>query len=129
MLPQVRARGGARQRLFPADAEREDCVQRLARVAEVETLTVYAWSLLPNHFHLLVRTRRQPLALSMRALLTGSAGAFNRRSRRSGHVLQNRYKSVVCNEAVYCLELVRSLHLHPLRARSVADVEGVAQYA
>ena len=50
VLPQVRARGGARQRLFPADAEREDCVQRLARLAAAEALTVYAWSLLPNHF-------------------------------------------------------------------------------
>ena len=90
---------------------------------------MYAWALLPNHFHLLVRTGRHPLARSMRSLLTGYAGAFNRRSRRSGHVLQNRYQSVVCDEAVYCLALVRSLHLKPVRARSVAALEGVAQSA
>ncbi len=129
MLHHVRARGSARQRLFQADAEREDVVQRLARVAEAEALRVYAWALLPNHFHLLVRTGRHPLARSMRSLLTGYAGAVNRRSQRSGHVLQNRYKSVVCDEAVYLLELVRSLHLHPLRARSVANLEGLAKYA
>jgi hypothetical protein len=61
----------------------------------------------------------------MRSLLTGYAGAFNRRYRRSGHVFQNRYKSVVCDEEVYFLELVRYLHLNPLRARTVADLEGL----
>jgi len=49
VLHPVRARGSARQQLFPADADREDCVQRLARLAEAEALTVYAWALLPNH--------------------------------------------------------------------------------
>ena len=93
VLHQVMTRGIARQRLFQDDADREDFVQRLARVAATEALTVYAWALLPNHFHLLVRTGRQPLARSMRSLLTGYAGAFNRRSRRSGHVFQHRYKS------------------------------------
>jgi putative transposase len=70
-LHPVRARGSARQRLLQDDAEREDFVQRLARVAAAEALRVYAWALLPNHFHLLVRTGRHPLARSMRALLTG----------------------------------------------------------
>ena len=95
VLHQVKARGSARQRIFQDDADREDVVQRLARLAETGALTVYAWALLPNHFHLLVRTGRQPLARSMRSLLTGYAGAVNRRYRRSGHLLQNRYKSVV----------------------------------
>ena len=94
--------------IFQDDANREDFVQRLARIAEAEALTVYAWALLSNHLQLLVRARRQPLARSMHLLLTGYAGAFNRRYRRSGHVFQNRYKSVVCDEEVYFLELVRS---------------------
>ncbi len=120
----MRARGSARQRLFQEDAEREDFVPRLARAAGAEALTVYAWSLLPNHFHLLVRTGRQPLARSMRALLAGYAGAFNRCSRRRGQVLQNRYNSVVCDAAGYLLALVRSLPLKPVRARSVAALGG-----
>ncbi len=98
--PRLDAPGVLHQvRIFQDDADREDFVQRLARVAAAEALTVYAWARLPNHFHLLVRTGRQPLARSMRSLLTGYAGAFNRRYRRSGHVFQNRYKSVVCDEA------------------------------
>jgi len=129
VLHHVMARGIERQRIFQDDTDQEDFVQRLARLAAAETLTVYAWVLLPNHFHLLVRTGRQPLARSMRSLLTGYAGAFNRRYRRSGHLFQNRYKSVVCDEAVDFLELARYLHLNPMRARVVADLEGLANYA
>ncbi|MBI3800594.1 MAG: transposase [Deltaproteobacteria bacterium] len=70
VLPHVMAQGIAQQRIFQDDAAREDCVQRLARLAEAEALTVYAWALLPNHFHLLVRTGRQSLARRLRSLLT-----------------------------------------------------------
>ena len=123
------ARGTERQRIFQDDADRENFVQRVAGLVDAAALTVYAWALLPNHFHLLVRTGRQPLARSMRSLLTGYAGAFNRRYRRKGHLFQNRYKSVVCDEETYFLELVRYLHLNPLRARLVTDLAGLAEYA
>jgi REP element-mobilizing transposase RayT len=123
------ARGTERQRIFQDDADRENFVQRVAGLVDAAALTVYAWALLPNHFHLLVRTGRQPLARSMRSLLTGYAGAFNRRYRRKGHLFQSRYKSVVCDEETYFLELVRYLHLNPLRARLVTDLAGLAEYA
>jgi hypothetical protein len=56
---------------------------------------VYARALVGDHAHLPVRTKGRPLARSMRSLLTGYAGAFNRRHRRSGHLFQNRCKSIV----------------------------------
>lgn len=118
-----------RQLIFRDDADRMDFVQRLARLAEARSVSVYAWALLPNHFHVLVRTGQQSLARSMRSLLTGYAGAFNRRHQRSGHLFQNRYKSVVCEEEGYFLELVRYLHLNPVRAGIVADVASLASYA
>ena len=69
-------------------------------------MMVYAWSLMPNHFHLLVRTAKVPLSQGMRSLMSGYAGYFNRRHRRDGHVFQNRFKSIDCEEEVYllCLE-------------------------
>jgi len=129
VLHHVMARGIMRQPIFRTDADRDDFVQRLARLAEAQSVSVYAWALLPNHFHVLLRTGQQPLARSMRSLLTGYAGAFNRRHHRSGHLFQNRYKSIVCEEEVYLLELVRYLHLNPLRAGIVSDLEGLACYA
>lgn len=52
----------------------------------------------------------------MRRLLTGYAVAFNRRHNRSGHLFQNRYKSILCEEDAYLLELIHYIHLNPLRA-------------
>ena len=52
----------------------------------------------------------------MRRLLTGYAVWFNRRHQRFGHLFQNRYKSIVCEEDSYLLELVRYIHLNPVRA-------------
>jgi putative transposase len=82
----------------------------------------------PNHAHLLVRSGYRPLARSMRSLLTGYAGAFNRRHQRAGHLFQNRYKSVVVEEEAYLLELVRYLHLNPLRAGIVPDLRALDRY-
>lgn len=64
----------------------------------------------------------------MRRLLTGYAIYFNLRHNRSGHLFQNRYKSIVCEEDAYLLELVRYIHLNPLRAGLVADLAGLDDY-
>jgi len=64
----------------------------------------------------------------MRSLLTGYAGAFNRRHKRSGYLFQNRYKSIVVEEEPYLLELVRYLHLNPLRAKLVPDLRARDRY-
>ncbi len=66
---------------------------------------------------------------SLRSLLTGYAGTFNRRHKRGGHLFQNRYKSIVVEEEPYLLELVRYLHLNPLRAGLVADLDALDRYA
>jgi len=128
VLHHVMVRGIERRPLFRDNEDRDDFVNRLAGLAQAGALSVYAWALLPNHAHLLVRTGARPLARSMRSLLTGYAGAFNRRHRRAGHLFQNRYRSVVVEEEPYFLELVRYLHLNPLRAGVVKDLPGLDRY-
>jgi hypothetical protein len=64
----------------------------------------------------------------MRKVLTGYAVTFNRRYRRSGHLFQNRYKSILCEEDVYLQELVRYIHLNPLRAGVVKDLRELGSY-
>jgi len=64
----------------------------------------------------------------MRRLLTGYAIYFNFRHKRSGHLFQNRYKSFVCEEEAYQLELVRYIHLNPLRAGLVEDLTALESY-
>jgi hypothetical protein len=88
----------------------------------------YAWALIPNHFHLLLKTGNVPIATVMRKLLTGYAVTFNRRHRRVGHLFHNRYKSILCQEESYLLELVRYLHLNPLRANLVNSMRQLDWY-
>jgi putative transposase len=121
--------GIARQAIFRDDRDRARLLDRLAALLEESGSACYAWALIPNHFHLLLRTGRLPLAQVMRRLLTGYAMAFNGRYRRAGHVFQNRYKSILCQEEPYLLELVRYIHLNPVRAGLVPDKEGLDGYA
>jgi putative transposase len=128
VLHHIMVRGLDRQAIFRDDQDRDDFVGRLARLVEAGAWSVYAWALLPNHAHLLARTTQRPLARTMRSLLTGYAGAFNRRHKRSGHLFQNRYRSIVVEEESYFLELVRYLHLNPLRAGVVPNMRTLADY-
>jgi len=112
-LHHVMGRGIERATIFQSDEDRHDFVRRLAALCRDGMWVVYAWALMPNHFHLLVRTGQRPLAQSMRKLLTGYVVNFNRRHKRYGHLFQNRYKSIVCEEEPYLLELTRYIHLNP----------------
>ena len=77
---------------------------------------------MPNHFHILCKTGNLPLSKSMGKLLTGYVVNFNRRRRRYGHLFQNRYKSIVCQEDIYPKELIRYIHLNPVRGKLVKDL-------
>ncbi len=121
-------RGIERTTIFRDDRDRADFVARVAALVTAGAWRVYAWALLPNHAHLLVRTGTRPLPRCMRSLLTGYAGAFNRRHHRVGHLFQNRYKSIVVEAEPYLLELVRYLHLNPLRAHVVPDLRHLERY-
>ena len=128
-LHHIICRGIERRKLFLNDDDRDDFVDRISRiVSESETLC-YAWALIPNHFHLLLRTGNVPITTVMRRLLTGYAVSFNYRHRRHGRLFQNRYKSILCQEEPYLLELVRYIHLNPLRASIVADLKALDWYA
>jgi hypothetical protein len=87
-----------------------------------------AWALLPNHAHFLLRTGSRPIADLMRRVLTGYAVVFNRRHRRHGKLFQNRYKSILCQEDPYLIELVRYIHLNPLRAGLVKDLDELERF-
>ncbi len=75
-LHHVMVRGIERRPIFRDDQDRADFLGRLGALAAGNAWAVYAWALLPNHFHLLVRTGQRPLAQPMGARLAGYAGAF-----------------------------------------------------
>lgn len=121
-LHHVIGRGIEKKPIFFTDDDRHDFIERLGDLCLEGGLDVYAWALIPNHFHLLCKTRNRSLADNMRRLLTGYAINFNKRHDRHGHLFQNRYKSIVCQEETYLKQLVRYIHLNPLRADLVPDL-------
>lgn len=123
VLHHVMGRGIEGKEIFLGDADRDDFISRLAKLVEDDAMDIYAWALLPNHFHLLCKTNKRPLSSSMRKLLTGYVVNFNMRHKRHGHLFQNRYKSIVCQEDAYLLELVRYIHLNLIRVGLVKDME------
>ena len=128
VLHHVMIRGIERRDIFRNDNDRDDLIERLAKLLPDTNICCYAWAFLPNHAHFLFRTGVVGLATLMRRLLTGYAGGFNRRHQRTGHLFQNRYKSIICQEDVYLKELVRYIHLNPLRAGVVPDLLQLDKY-
>ena len=127
-LHHVMGRGIDGIKIFRNTKDRKDFLERLGDLCEADALRVYAWALMSNHFHLLLRTGNQPLSISMRKLLTGYVVNYNRRHNRYGHLFQNRYKSIICEDDPYLLELTRYIHLNPLRAGIVKDLTGLRLY-
>jgi REP element-mobilizing transposase RayT len=128
LLHHVIVRGIEKRPVFLDDQDREEFLSRFSQLlAETET-DCYAWALLDSHFHLLLQPHAVKLSSLMRRLLTGYAVVFNLRHQRAGHLFQNRYKSIVCDGDSYLLELVRYVHLNPLRAGIVASLESLDAY-
>ena len=127
-LHHVMGRGIDGIKIFRNKNDHEDFLSRLEHLCEKKTLSIYAWALMDNHFHLLVRTGKHSLSDSMRKLLTGYVVNYNRRYKRYGHLFQNRYKSILCEDDPYLLELTRYIHLNPLRAGVVKDMRELRRY-
>ena len=127
-LHHIIVRGIERKKIFRSDGDRKNFLDRLGEIVSETKTDCFAWALIPNHLHLLLRTGLSPISRVMSRLLTGYAVSFNRKYRRHGQLFQNRYKSILCQEDRYLLELVRYIHLNPLRARLVEDMKSLDKY-
>jgi REP element-mobilizing transposase RayT len=121
-------RGIEKRRIVDDETDRRNFVRRLGALAEETRTPIYAWALMSNHVHILLCSGALGLAKFMRRLLTGYAVSYNLRHRRHGHVFQNRYKSIVCDGDSYFTELVRYIHLNPLRVELVKDLKELERY-
>lgn len=127
-LHHVIVRGVGKRSIVDDRKDRGNFVSRMGEVASDTGTEIYAWALMTNHAHILLRSGTFGLSRYMRRLLTGYAISYNLRHHRHGHLFQNRYKSIVCEEETYFLELVRYIHLNPLRAGLVISLAGLDRY-
>lgn len=143
-LHHIIVRGIDRQAIFANDKDRENFLERLSHLLPETDTPCFAWALMTNHVHLLLRTGNVPVASIMRRLLSGYAVHFNRRHQRHGHLFQNRYKSILCEEDRYLKQLVayipdsgwnrgrggglESVRIHGLQCPDGQEATGLAGY-
>jgi len=127
-LHHVIIRGIEQRQIVDDDKDRRNFVNRMGTLALETDTAINAWALMTNHVHILLRSGPVGLSKYMKRLLTGYAIFYNRRHRRHGHLFQNRYKSIVVEEDSYFQELVRYIHLNPLRVGIVDSITKLDRY-
>ena len=114
--------------IFEDDQDRQKFIERLGKNIVEAKCSIYAWVLMTNHVHLLFKSGGKGISAVMRKLLTWYAIYYNRRHRRTGHLFENRYKSILCDEDNYLLALIRYIHLNPMRAGMIKTMEELDHY-
>jgi len=127
-LHHIMVRGIDKVKIFRDDEDKVRFLERLGQNVEEGKSSVYAWALMDNHVHILFKSGKDGISTVMRKLLTWYAQYFNRRHRRTGHLFENRYKSILCDEDNYLLALIRYIHLNPVRANLVTTLEQLDNY-
>ena len=127
-LHHIMVRGIDGKAVFTPEVNRIDLVNRFSELVPKTGTSVYAWAIMPNHVHILVRTGDEPISKFMHRLLTGYAISYNLRNERKGHVFQGRFKSILVQEEVYFVRLVKYIHLNPLKAHIVDELSALRSY-
>jgi len=127
-LHHIMIRGINKSDIFKDDQDKTLFVERLGQNVIDGKCSVYAWVLMDNHVHLLFKSGQQGISAVMRKFLTWYAQYFDRRHGRTGHLFENRYKSILCEEDNYLLALVRYIHLNPIRAEIVTTLKELDHY-
>lgn len=116
-------RGNGKQDIFFEDQDRYRFYLLLQEGIERYHHRVHAFCLMTNHIHLVVQVADIPLSRIMQNLSFRYTRWVNWRHDRSGHLFQGRYKAVLVDGDSYLLELVRYVHLNPIRAKMVTTLE------
>ena len=122
-LYHVTARGNDRRALFDEDPDRIAFLEFLAEAVTRFRWSLTAWVLMTNHFHLVIQTPDANLSRGMHWLNSRYAGWFNRRHKRTGHLFEGRFKSLLIEKERHFNEVLRYVVLNPVRAKMVAGPE------
>lgn len=116
-------RGRRKETIFFGDEDRELFMKVLGECSELFSLEIHAYSLMPNHYHLLVHTPKENLSRVMRHLNGVYTQRVNARHKFEGSLFRGRYKSILIEEETYFLELLRYIHRNPVKANLTTDLE------
>ena len=111
--------------IFRSDADRSAFLPILSNQLQKSGYLLYAWVLMPNHYHLVLRTTGYPLAACMRSVNSRYAQYFGKQLSTRGYLFQDRYKSIVTQDQNYVEEFIRYVHLNPVRAGICKSIDAL----
>jgi len=114
-------RGDNRREVFSTQDDYALFLEKLGSFSEIYKVKIRAYCLMPNHFHLYLRTPEGNLSRFMQALLTSFTSIKNHRQKTSGHLFQGRYKSLIVEDKSYGMALCRYIHLNPVRTKEFSE--------
>ena len=120
----VTSRGNGRAEIFWSDDDRQRFLGQLAHHLQSTAVSLYAYVLLDNHFHILVRTPRANLSAFMQRLLTAYALYARYKHRRPGHLFQGRFRAKLVEDDAYLLAVTRYIHLNPVKIAACRRMNG-----
>ena len=124
----VMSRGINGAEISKDDEDRNKILKCLEEALVKNSSQCHAWALMSNHIHLLIKTIRKPLSKIMQQFLAQYAVFFNKKYKRRGYLFQGRFKSILCQKDPYFVELVRYIHLNPIRAKIIGSIEELNAY-
>ena len=128
IIQHIMARGIEGKEIFADSEDRETFLEILAASLSIAGHKCYAWVLMSNHYHLLLRSSEDPLGIMMRRLNSKYARYFSSKYNRRGYLFQDRYKSIATQDQNYIEELVRYIHLNPYRSNNCTTIEELDRY-
>jgi putative transposase len=121
-LYHVTSRGNARQVIFHTDDDRRRFLRQLQDNLEQYGVILYAWVLMPNHYHLVVRTPQANLGRFMQRLNSSYSLYYRYKHARPGHAFGGRYKAPLVESDEYLRALTRYVHLNPVKTKRAAQL-------
>lgn len=118
-------RGVSKRKIFKAEEDYKFFIYRIARCKKKYTLEMISYCLMPNHFHLLLRSpyKEENISLFMKSLQLSYACYFNRKHKHSGHVFEGSYKNKEINSQVYLARIIDYIAMNPVRKNLVLSPE------
>ncbi len=116
----ILSRGNQKQAIFKDDKDREAFIDVIKEAVKRFSIEVYAYVLMGNHYHLMLKTQDPNLSKTMQWIGTAYTRRYHLRHKECGHLFQGRFKSVIVEDETYLLRLSYYIHRNPLRAGMVS---------
>jgi len=116
-------RGINRQDLFEDDEDKQRFIETLKTYKEKSGFSLYAYCLMSNHIHLLLKEEKEPISLIIKRISSSYVYYYNWKHSRCGHLFQERFKSEVVEDDSYLLTVLRYIHQNPVKAKIIKEIE------